>query len=362
MLSASGCVMVPAFIDQLQPDPIHTDPPPVPTPPGPDDNPTGDQDPTQDPTGNGEQVPAPTADELGLYLDGAVDSSGSGLPHDNPIDVVIPPSAGVPDDWTTQANFFAEESAGSAFMPGTEPGSSFHMMQSTVGRMYSTTSEGFRTACSGTVVNSASGNVIVTAAHCVWDFTARQPMSDILFVPGDRDNASTSPWGIWRVSTVFVPQEFQDEAIVDDQGRTSGGGWAYDFAFATIEPNSRGESIQSFTGGQGISFAQQYAGIATVGYPSDPPYDGQSPRFCATASPGFGTMYWPHTTIRCDMTGGSSGSGWLTNASFTDGAGYVTAVTSTGNSYTEAEPPWMLSGALFGELAHDLYTAAEAST
>ena len=72
-------------------------------------------------------------------------------------------------------------------------------------------------------------------------------------------------------------------------------------------------------------------------------------------------MYWPHTTIRCDMTGGSSGSGWLTNASFTDGAGYLTAVTSTGNSYTESEPPWMLSGALFGELAHDLYTAAEAS-
>ncbi|MGO3757653.1 MAG: trypsin-like serine peptidase [Agrococcus casei] len=361
-LTATGCVVVPAVIDQLQPVPIQTDPPPQPNPPGPDGEPDGQDDPTQGPNPDGgEQVPAPDPDELGLYLDGATDTSGSQLLHDDPVDVVVPPSAGTPDNWTTGPNLYAEESAGSAFMPNTEPGSAFHLMQSSVGRMYATMANGSRSACSGTVVNSDNGSVIATAAHCVWDFDANAPLREILFVPGDRGNAQTSPWGIWAVDRVWVPDEFTDTAMVDSDGRTMGEGWAYDYAFATIAPNSSGEVIQSYTGGQGISFAQQYAGIVTVGYPSDPPYDGQSPRYCATASPGFGTMYWPHTTIRCDMTGGSSGSGWLTGASFQSGAGYLTAVTSTGNSYSEAEPPWMLSGALFGATAHELFQAAEAA-
>lgn len=356
--TASGCVVVPAFVDQLQDPPVHTDPPPQPTPPGPGDQPDGDQDPSQDPTQDPQQLPTPTPDELGLYLDGASDMSGSGLEHDRPIEEIIPPTAGSPDDWTSGPNNYAEESAGGAFMSGTEPGSVFHLMQSTVGRMYSTTANGSRTACSATVVNSENGRVIVTAAHCVWDFDAKEPLREMLFVPGDRGNAATSPWGIWRVDQVWIPEVFKQQAFVGDDGRTTGSGWAYDFAFATLAPNTDGEVIESYTGGQGISFAQQYAGIVTVGYPSDLPFDGQSPRYCATASPGFGTMYWPHTTIRCDMTGGSSGSGWLTNAGFRDGAGYLTAVTSTGNSYSEAEPPWMLSGALLGEDAFALFEEA----
>ena len=127
-------------------------------------------------------------------------------------------------------------------------------------------------------MNSDNGSVIATAAHCVWDFDANAPLREILFVPGDRGNAQTSPWGIWAVDRVWVPDEFTDTAVVDSDGRTMGEGWAYDYAFATIAPNSSGEVIQSYTGGQGISFAQQYAGIVTVGYPSDPPYDGQSPQ------------------------------------------------------------------------------------
>lgn len=361
MTALSGCVVLPVFVYEMQPDPIITEPPPEPTtPPNPEAPPGGTDE--ADPIETADPGTVPIApDELGELLDGAELYSPSALDHDAPADVSVQPTYGQATPWIDQLNPYGDHSQGRPFMQNTQPGSVAHLMQSTIGRIYAGTEQGFLSSCSGTVVSSESGSVIVSAGHCFWDFERSRTWEQILFVPGDRDNGITSPWGIWDVAEVFYPTQFVEGAHVDEQGRTLGPGWPYDFAFAVIEPDASGRTIQSLTGGQGITFAQRYSGVLMVGYPSNDPFDGSLPRYCSATTANFGNLYWPHVTARCDQTGGSSGSSWVTGADPNSGAGFVTAVTSTGNAYSTAEPPWMQSGALLGEIALELYRAADAA-
>lgn len=224
---------------------------------------------------------------------------------------------------------------------------------STFGRLYFTFDNVYLNVCSATVINSNSGDIIVTAAHCVVSTDGKGTLAQsVVFVPGDRNDAQEQPYGMWAAVSVAVPQEFVDNAITDDQGMLqSEKGWNYDFAFIKLEERG-GQSIQDVTGAQGVAFGVPVSTLTQVGYPSAPPYDGREEYVCASTS--FSSNWQGGYTHKCTMTQGSSGGGWLTSFDRTAGNGFVVGVTSTVSMGTnQANSP------VLGQTALDLYNGID---
>lgn len=87
--------------------------------------------------------------------------------------------------------------------------------------------------CSASVVDSAAGDLVLTAAHCVTGLRPR----DFAFVP-DYDDGSM-PYGYWKVTTIYVDKQWSSSADPDD-----------DYAFITVHrPGYPSTTIESLTGG-----------------------------------------------------------------------------------------------------------------
>ena len=216
----------------------------------------------------------------------------------------------------------------------------------TQGRLYMGFSTG-DSVCSASVVNSAAGNVVATAAHCVWDMDADVVADYLAFVPADADSGASAPYDIWAVESVVLPEQFAQDANLDPVDRyIVGEGWAYDFAFLVMAPSSSGQEIESVTGGQGIAFGIPAQELVVTGYPTMEPFDGTSQRYCASDDwDPYDYAYY----ISCDMTPGSSGGGWFTNYDAASGSGYLVATTSFGS-------PGTLGAAPLGATALSLFT------
>jgi V8-like Glu-specific endopeptidase len=90
--------------------------------------------------------------------------------------------------------------------------------------------------CTASVVDSPSGDLVLTAAHCVQDHKASQ----MAFIPDYY--AGRWPDGVWRVTSVIVDRNWLTAQDPDD-----------DFAFLTVaRPGSRA-SLQSLTGAEGVA-------------------------------------------------------------------------------------------------------------
>ena len=223
------------------------------------------------------------------------------------------------------------------------------LAESTLGRLYISFADGDY-VCSATVVASASKSTVVTAAHCLWDFTGGTGWgTNVMFVPNDSEDSDVAPYGYWTATSAHGPQEFADSASVDANGAISGDGWAYDFAFLTMAPDADGLPIQDVTGGQGIAFGVPAEEIVVVGYPSADPFDGRSERYCS--SEDWFTSLRGAYGIACDMTQGASGGAWLTNYDPVTGAGYLVATTSFRGGDE-------IGGMPLGASALDVFTAA----
>ena len=92
--------------------------------------------------------------------------------------------------------------------------------------------------CTGTVIDSPGGDLVLTAAHCVWDVSAGAPTSSsITFAPGYDNGLNTRFGGAWTVEQVEVPPGYQ-----------ANGDPADDYALLTIAPQ-QGLNIEQVTGG-----------------------------------------------------------------------------------------------------------------
>lgn len=336
-VSLSGCIFLPSLAGlssgpPAPPLPTATDPiPPTSEPPSIEPTPV---DPT--PT----ETPSPTQDSgtLGEVRDGNPLQSGSGVATDTPYDLVIPPSSGnpqvgsVPLGDVSNAREFSE-SEGS-------------FITQTTGRLYMTWPGDRHGTCSGTVVNSDGGNIVLTAAHCLYSPIYREMAERVQFVPAESGNGAHAPYGTWEGDRWIVPSIFADTAYEED-GASYGEGWAYDYAWIRLHSSDSGANVQDFTGGQGISFTQEFDGAQFVGYPTNEPFDGSSQRVCSSTQMGFGDMHWPHLTMSCTISPGISGSGWVTAVDPDTGAGYVGAVFSTLVTDT-------VSGSMLGRNSYDL--------
>lgn len=184
--------------------------------------------------------------------------------------------------------------------PGTSPA---------VGALFRTTSRGGRQQlgshfCTASVVDSPSGDLVMTAAHCVSGLAAGQ----IAFVPGYRDGAT--PFGVWRVTNVIVDQAWLATASPDD-----------DVAFLVVRRPGTAAGVQSFTGGERLGIGQPAGQLVQVtGYPETT----GAPVTCLNRANWFSPA---QLQFDCDsFTDGTSGSALLADVSPVTGLGTAIGV------------------------------------
>ncbi|WP_405977946.1 trypsin-like serine peptidase [Streptomyces sp. NBC_00158] len=148
--------------------------------------------------------------------------------------------------------------------------------------------------CSGSVVHSAAGDLVVTAAHCVY---ANGFRTNLAFVPGYADGKA--PFGVWVPTRIDVDPRWVSSADPD-----------YDVAFVRVRrPGRPGQRLEDVTGAHPVRFGQQLPSPARlVGYPND----AEQPLGCANTAVAAGST---QLRLDCaDVPNGTSGGPVLTAA------------------------------------------------
>lgn len=195
--------------------------------------------------------------------------------------------------------------------------------------------------CSGTAITSHNKSVVWTAGHCAADGGNKYFYNHRwIFVPGYDTGAA--PFGRFVGKRFFTTKEWYTR-----------GNSAYDEAAVAVSPVKQ-KTLVDTVGGQGIAFNQSRTQeYFSGGYPADEPFDGESLYICDAPFGSSDAGAKPATiAIGCDMTGGSSGGGWLINVQ--NGLGWLVSV----NSYGYFDQPDAMYGPYQGSVAQKLYTQA----
>lgn len=203
----------------------------------------------------------------------------------------------------------------------------------TTGALFYTT--GTRTHfCTASVVNSSVGDLVITAAHCVY---GSGYATNIAYVPKYHDG--TRPYGTWTVSAITVATGWRDAHNPN-----------LDVAFLAVT-SPGGTRIQSVTGGLTFAINAPYAmAIEVIGYNNT----DTEPVRCATHS--FKFLGGAQIGFYCHgFRNGTSGGPWISGYNSRTGTGVVHGVIGgyeEGGSYEWASysPHFGAAiGALFGQ-------------
>jgi V8-like Glu-specific endopeptidase len=214
--------------------------------------------------------------------------------------------------------------AGKAF-PGTPAvGALFSWSAGQLGRHF----------CTGSVVSSPHGDLVVTAAHCVSGTSA----ATIAFVPGY--NAGAAPYGVWTVTKIYTGQAWASSPDPDD-----------DVAFVQVGHPGSVVPIEDVTGAEQLktqTAARQLVDV--IGYP-----DGAGqPIACRnwTTEPMADQL-----AFDCGgYTGGTSGGPFLAGVDRATGQGTVIGV--IGGYEQGGDTPDVSYASAFGTNIASLYADA----
>jgi hypothetical protein len=186
-----------------------------------------------------------------------------------------------------------------------------------VGRISFTTPSG-TSYCTGT---SISNNVMLTAAHCVYDTTNNQAYTNFAFTPAYRNGSA--PYGTFPATTCRVLAAWQNLT-----GTFTINGWTkYDVAVCNMGPNSASTTLNNAVGYMGRQVNFPYVRhFHALGYPfrnyNDVPIASAGAYLYACVAESF-----QQTTdtrgMGCGVSRGMSGGPWV--------VGYAPAVV-TGNA------------------------------
>jgi V8-like Glu-specific endopeptidase len=206
-----------------------------------------------------------------------------------------------------------------------------------VGALFSTSSGHLgRHFCSGSVVDSPAGDLVITAAHCMQG----RPPGDVDFVPGY--HRGQQPFGAWPVTQVFVDRAWASAQNPDD-----------DFAFLVVSQPGDTTSIQALTGGEKLGTGwPRVQKVQVIGYP-----DGrQRPISCTSTTRAFGP---DQLEFDCGgYTDGTSGGPFLAGVRRATGLGTVIGV--IGGYQQGGDTPSVSYSARFGRSVRALYDKAVA--
>jgi V8-like Glu-specific endopeptidase len=202
--------------------------------------------------------------------------------------------------------------------------------------------------CSGTVVNGANDSTVITAGHCV--FGEGGWWTNWAFVPGYRklNGTGDAPFGVWSATNLLAPQQWTQPASPN---------YRYDVGAAVVSRNPSGIELEDLVGARGIVFNQPTnQHFIAHGYPAGAPFDGFKLWACESDFGGpdlnLGGTGPPTMAIGCDMTGGSSGGGWVIEDA--SGNGYVNSV----NSYVYGSLAEVMFGPYFDSTTSALFSTA----
>lgn len=183
--------------------------------------------------------------------------------------------------------------------------------------------------CTASVVAGPGGDLLVTAAHCVYGGGGYR--SGLRFAPGYV--AGRSPEGVWQVVAVFVDSRWIGSANPDD-----------DVAFLRVRPLN-GRTVEQVSGAHALGVGYGPVNQVTVtGYPAD----GDRPLSCGGSSAAQSAT---QMRFDCDgFTSGTSGGPWVT------GDGSVIGV--IGGHHAGGYRPSISYSPRFGDQVKALYDTA----
>jgi V8-like Glu-specific endopeptidase len=201
------------------------------------------------------------------------------------------------------------------------------------------TENGVRYVCSGTSVTAPSGKSFVwTAGHCVnegpGDF-----VTDWMFAPGYVDG--TTPHGKWTADELVTTSQWQDA-----------GDFSHDLGGASVVPGEGASgTLANITTPRPLQFGYSVllgsTRFTSFGYPAAGKFNGQRLRFCDSAVQRRDAGDPQPMGIGCDMTGGSSGGGWVAS----------TGAVGSVNSYGYSGLKNVMFGPFQGAVAQQLYAS-----
>jgi len=219
------------------------------------------------------------------------------------------------------------------------------LVHQTAGRVFGTI-DGGNFVGSGNVIASTNNDIVVTAAHCVYDISRGKFVDNFVFAPGyDRGN---SPFGRWTFRRAVVRREW-----IDDVPEVMN----WDVGYALMG-TLNGQHIANVVGSQSIAFNNQRGTYRHIfGYPCNIQNcealiesEGTAlvypdPKFLGEGTPSRG------------MGGGASGGPTLANFDTDTGRGTQVSVLSFSISTVQN----VLWGPYFGNDARDLYNSIESA-
>jgi V8-like Glu-specific endopeptidase len=167
--------------------------------------------------------------------------------------------------------------------------------------------------CTASVIDSPEKDLILTAAHCLYDPGSHTWRSDLEFVPGYWEGHE--PYGTWTVQHMVV-----------DPSWLSSGNPSVDYGFAIVTPQTGSRQIQLAVGGadQLAAGRRPRGGVFVTGYPMRRYVAQDEPIFCQAPvwrqSPG-------QLGFTCDgFPAGTSGSPWIADYNAATRSGQVVGV------------------------------------
>lgn len=168
--------------------------------------------------------------------------------------------------------------------------------------------------CTAQSITGAPKNIIVTAAHCVYD-VGRGFKSGWTFVPAERNGAA--PYGQYRWASARVLNAW-----------ISGGGRRNDVAIIRLQNNpTTGRPVSYYTGWLGWRMNFPYVrNLHSIGYASN--ISTLYTSMCTAESYSASCEGTDVLVKGCNMTYGSSGGAWISNYKPYQVSGYVEGVVS----------------------------------
>jgi hypothetical protein len=164
--------------------------------------------------------------------------------------------------------------------------------------------------CSAVAVDSAAGDLIATAAHCVGGVKSRVGGSmTVAYLPGADDGAR--PYGVWYPTRIIRARQWMNGVKNPD----------FDIAFLTVDRPGDARPLESITGAEhfGAIPAPDTLGVQ-IGYP----YADRHPVACRVP-----IRFLSPTQLKLDCSGfpgGTSGGPVLTNVDPGNGIGTLVGV------------------------------------
>lgn len=190
---------------------------------------------------------------------------------------------------------------------------------STIGKVFFTDKKtGANYVCSGTAVISGNKSTVDTAGHCVMQGgSGSNYYTNWSFCPQYIDG--TCPKGRWTAKEVAVSTTWANS-----------GSFSQDLAAVVVNTNASGQFLTDVVGG--VQFGANRSRslqVVALGYPAASPFNGKRMQSCVGTTRDYPSGNPKPIGVSCNMTGGSSGGGWLSQI---NGTWYIVGHNDFGSS------------------------------